>query len=394
MNFANAGLPVVLIDVSAEALERGMSTIRRNYSISVERGSITQGQMDAALALITPTTSYLAVADADILIEAAVEDLSLKQKIFAQLESASKASAILATNTSSLDIDVIAAATSRPQRVVGTHFFSPANVMKLLENVRGAKSAPETLATVMALGKTLGKVAVLAGNCNGFIGNRMFQFYNNGWEYLLEEGASPEQIDRVVTGFGMAMGPVAVRDLAGLDVAALVRAARAHTIPKEERISPLVERLVSMGRCGQKTGAGFYRYEGRKALPDPRVTQVIEAVAAQAGVVRREIRDEEIIPRMLAPLVNEGARILEEGIALRASDIDVTYCYGYGFPKHLGGPMFWAEKYGLERILTTMQSLADRLGPRYRPAPLLERLVAGGKGWAWAANDRGAHLPG
>jgi 3-hydroxyacyl-CoA dehydrogenase len=247
--------------------------------------------------------------------------------------------------------------------------------------VRGVNSSPETIATAMELGKTIDKVVVLAGNCEGFIGNRMFQFYNYAWEYLLEEGATPEQIDRVALDFGMAMGPVAVRDLTGLDVTASIRKVRARSLPKEERISPILERLLATGRKGQKSGAGFYRYDGRKAISDPEVTKVAEQVAAELGITRRKVADEEIMPRMLSPLVNEGAKILEEGIALRASDIDVTFCHGYGFPKHLGGPMFWAERYGLERILATMQDLSARLGPRYRPAPLLERLAASGKGW-------------
>jgi 3-hydroxyacyl-CoA dehydrogenase len=381
MCFANAGIPVTLIDVSEEALRKGLSIIEKNYATSVERGSTTQEQMRAALALIKPGTDYAAVGDADIVIEAALEDMALKTEVFARLDRLAPPHAILASNTSSLDIDEIASATSRPEKVIGTHFFSPANVMKLLENVRGAKSSPETIATVMALGKTIDKITVLAGNCNGFIGNRMFQFYNNAWEYLLEEGATPEQIDRVALDFGMAMGPVAVRDLAGLDVAALVRKARASSLPKEERISPLIERLVAAGRKGQKTNAGFYRYEGRKAISDPEVTKIIEQVAAEFGVKRRRVADEEIMPRMLFPLVNEGAKILEERIALRASDIDVVYCHGYGFPKHLGGPMFWAERQGFDRIIAMMKELAQRFGPRYRPAPLLERLAASGKGW-------------
>ena len=381
MSFANAGIPVTLIDLSDETLRKGMRTIERNYATSVERGSTTQDQMRAALALIKPAIDYAAVRDADIVVEAVFENMGLKKEVFSKLDRLAASHAILASNTSSLNIDEIASVTSRPGKVIGTHFFSPANVMKLLENVRGAKSAPETIATVMALGKTLDKVAVLAGNTDGFIGNRMFQFYNNAWEYLLEEGATPEQLDRVAEQFGFAMGPVAVRDLAGLDVAALVRKARAPSLPQEERISPLIERLVAMGRFGQKSGAGFYRYEGRKRSSDPQVTQLIEQVAAQFGVKRRSVADKEIMPRMLFPLVNEGAKILEEGIALRAGDIDVVYCHGYGFPKHLGGPMFWAERQGLDRIVVTLKGLAERFGPRYRPAPLLERLAASGGSW-------------
>jgi 3-hydroxyacyl-CoA dehydrogenase len=379
MCFANAGIPVSLIDVSVEALERGMARVQGNYATSVSRGSTAQEDMDTAMALITLSTAIEAVNDADIVIEAVFEDMALKKELFAKLDALAPPHAILASNTSSLNIDEMANATSRPAKVIGTHFFSPANVMKLLENVRGAKSSAETIATVMALGKTIGKVPVLAGNCDGFIGNRMFQFYNNAWEYLLEEGATPEQIDRVALDFGMAMGPVAVRDLAGLDVACLVRKARAPTLPKEERISPILERLVALGRHGQKTGAGLYRYDGRNPVADPAVLEVVEAVAAEFGVQRRIVRDDEIMPRMLAPLVNEGAKILEEGIVLRASDIDVVYCHGYGFPKHLGGPMYWAQQHGLGRIVSMMEDLSQRLGPRYRPASLLVRLVAEGK---------------
>jgi len=394
MCFANAGIAVTLIDVSEEALRKGMAVIEKNYVTSVERGSTTSVQMLAALARITAVTDYAGVTDADIVIEAVPENIALKKEVFEKIDRLAPAHAILASNTSSLDIDKIAAATSRPAKVVGTHFFSPANVMKLLECVRGAKSSPEAIATVMALGKAIDKVVVLAGNCDGFIGNRMFQYYNNAWEYLLEEGATPEQIDRVALDFGMAMGPVAVRDLAGLDVAALVRKARAPSLPKEERISPLIERLVAVGRFGQKVGAGFYRYDGRKAVNDPEVIKLIEQVAAEFGVRRRTVADEEIMSRMLSPLVNEGAKILTEGIALRASDIDVVYCHGYGFPKHLGGPMFWAERHGLDRIVVTMKALAERLGPRYRPAPLLERLAAAGKEWpSEGSQPRGGTTP-
>lgn len=379
--FANAGIPVTLIDVSDEAVREGMGLIEKSYATSVEHGSATREQMCARLALITPATDYAAASDVDIVVEAVFESMALKKEVFGKLDRLVAAQAILASNTSSLNIDEIAGATSRPGKVIGTHFFSPANVMKLLENVRGAKSSPQTIATVMALGKTLDKVTVLAGNADGFIGNRMFQFYNSAWEYLLEEGATPEQVDRVAEEFGFPMGPVAVRDLVGLDVAAMVRQARAPGLPKEERISPLIERLVAAGRLGQKSGAGFYRYEGRKRVSDPELLALIEQVATESGVKRRPVADAQIMPRMLFPLVNEGAKLLEAGIALRAGDIDVVYCHGYGFPKHLGGPMFWAERQGLERIVATMAGLAERFGPRYRPAPLLERLAASGESW-------------
>jgi 3-hydroxyacyl-CoA dehydrogenase len=305
--------------------------------------------------------------------------MALKKEAFAKLDKLAPRHAILTSNTSSLDIDEIASATTRPEKVVGTHFFSPANVMKLLENVRGKKSSPETIATVMNMHKVIDKVVVLAGNCNSFIGNRMFQFYNTGWEYLMEEGATPEQIDRVAVDFGFAMGPCAVRDLAGIDVAVMVRAARAPSLPKEERLSPILERLVAAGRYGQKTGAGVYKYEGRKQISDPETIKIAEQVAAEFGIKRRKVADEEIMPRMLYPMINEGAKILEEGIALRAGDIDVMYCYAYGFPKHLGGPMYWAQRQGFDKIIAMMKELSKSLGPRYQPAPLLERLAASGE---------------
>jgi 3-hydroxyacyl-CoA dehydrogenase len=306
--------------------------------------------------------------------------MKLKQEIFARLDQVAAPQAILATNTSTLDIDAIAAATSRPAQVVGTHFFSPANVMKLLENVRGKASSPQTLATVMALGRTLGKVPVLAGNCDGFIGNRMLGFYGLEAEFLLEEGATPEQIDRVMESFGFAMGPLAVRDLAGNDVGFLIRKGR--RLPPDERWSPILERLVAQGRLGQKAGKGFYRYEGRTRIPDPEVVQLIEGVSRDLGIERRQIPDQEILDRLLHPLVNEGARILDEGIAARPGDIDVVYVYGYGFPAWRGGPMYWAEGAGLQHAVATMQRLARTHGARWGPAPLLERLAASGQGWS------------
>jgi 3-hydroxyacyl-CoA dehydrogenase len=299
--------------------------------------------------------------------------------VFARLDKVAARHAILASNTSTLDIDAIAASTERPEQVVGTHFFSPANVMKLLENVRGRHTSAETIATVMALGRTLGKIPVLAGNCDGFIGNRMLMFYGSEAEFLLEEGATAEQSDRVMEGFGFAMGPLAVRDLAGNDVGFLIRKGR--KLPADERWSPILERIVGAGRLGQKTNKGFYRYEGRTRIVDPEVTSLIENVSRELGIRRRTIPDEEILDRLLHPLVNEGARILEEGIAIRASDIDVVYVYGYGFPAYKGGPMFWAEQAGLARVVDTMRGLAPTHGARWAPAPLLERLVAGKQGF-------------
>ena len=380
MTFANAGIPVALLDQSPEALERGLALIRKNYAVSVSRGSLPQARAEQALALIRGVGEYGALKDADILIEAVFETLKVKQQVFAQLDAVAAPHAILASNTSTLDIDAIAASTSRPQQVVGTHFFSPANVMKLLENVRGSRTAPEVIATVMALGKTLGKVPVLAGNCDGFIGNRMLAFYGLEAEFLLEEGATPEQIDRVIEGFGFAMGPLAVRDLAGNDVGFLIRQGR--TLPADERWSPILERLVADGRLGQKAGKGFYRYEGRTRIPDPQVQAIIEGVSRDLNIQRRDIADEEILRRLLHPLVNEGARIVEEGIALRAGDVDTVYINGYGFPAWRGGPMYWAEQCGLEHVVRTMQTLARTHGARWQPAPLLTRLAAAGQGWS------------
>jgi 3-hydroxyacyl-CoA dehydrogenase len=387
MSFANAGIPVAVLELSAEALERGLGLVRRNYAGSVARGTLTQARADEALGLIRGVSAYEALAEADIVIEAAFEELKVKQEVFARLDRAVAARAILATNTSTLDIDAIAASTSRPERVVGTHFFSPAHVMRLLENVRGARTSAQTLATVMALARRLGKVAVLAGNCDGFIGNRMLMFYGSEAEFLLEEGATPEQLDRVMEEFGFAMGPLAVRDLAGNDVGFLIRKGR--KLPADERWSPILERLVAAGRLGQKTGKGFYRYEGRTRVPDPEVTALIEAVSRERGIERRRIPDEEILERLLHPLVNEGARIVDEGIAIRASDIDVVYVNGYGFPAYRGGPMYWAERTGLARVVRTMERLAPSHGARWRPARLLERLAAAGKGWASLAGERG-----
>ena len=379
MCFANAGIPVRVLELSADALERGLAVIAKNYAGSVSRGSLTPQRAERALSLLQGVTAYGELGEADIVIEAVFEDMDVKKEVFGRLDRVAAPHAILATNTSTLDIDAIAAVTSRPEKVVGTHFFSPANVMRLLENVRGARSSPETLATVMALGKTLGKVAVLAGNCDGFIGNRMLMYYGSEAEFLLEEGATPEQIDRVMEGFGFAMGPLAVRDLAGNDVGFLIRKGR--TLPPDERFSPILERLVEQGRLGQKAGKGFYRYDGRTRIADPEVLTLIEGVSRDLKIRRRQIPDEEILDRLLHPLVNEGARIVDEGIALRADDIDVVYANGYGFPAWRGGPMYWAEQAGLKRVVETMQRLAPSHGARWRPAPLLEQLAAAGRGW-------------
>jgi len=380
MNFANAGIPVQLLELSQEAVDRGLGLIQKNYAASVKRGSLTEAAMERALALIKGVTDYEAVGGADIVIEAVFENMQVKKDVFTRLDEVCAPGAILATNTSSLDIDAIAEVTSRPQSVIGTHFFSPANVMKLLENVRSRHSSPQTIATVMSLGKLLNKVVVLAGNCDGFIGNRMLQFYSGEAEFLLEEGATPEQIDRVMEGFGFAMGPLAVRDLAGNDVGYSIRKAR--KIPADERFSPILQRVFEAGRLGQKSGKGFYRYEGRTRISDPDIMTLIEGVSRDLGITRREIPDEEILLRLLCPLVNEGARIVDEGIAIRASDVDIVYVNGYGFPAYKGGPMFWAQQFGFDKVIATMQKLAPTHGQRWKPAALLERLAASGKGWS------------
>jgi 3-hydroxyacyl-CoA dehydrogenase len=379
MSFANAGIPVALLEVSAEALARGLALLDKTYRTSVERGSLSAERAGEARARISGVREYSALAAADIVVEAVYEDLDVKRAVFAELDRVAAPHAILATNTSSLDIDAIAAATHRPGQVVGTHFFSPAHVMRLMENVRGRASSPETLATVMALARTLGKVAVLAGNCDGFIGNRMLMYYGAEAEFLLEEGATPEQIDRVIEGFGFAMGPLAVRDLAGNDVGFAIRKRR--TLPADERWSPILERLVGAGRLGQKSGRGYYRYEGRTRHADPEVLTLIEQVSRELGIERRVIPDEEILARLLHPLVNEGARLIEEGIAQRSGDIDVVYVYGYGFPAWRGGPMYWGQQAGLSGVVDTMRRLSATHGERWRPAALLERVAAAGGGW-------------
>ena len=383
MSIANAGLPVTVLESSAGALDRGMAIIRRNWAATVAKGRLTQAEMDARLARIRPTLDEADLGDADIVIEAVFEEMALKKEIFARLDRACKTEAILATNTSTLDVDAIAAATSRPERVIGTHFFSPAHIMRLMENVRGARTAPQTIATVMELAKTLGKVGVLVGVCDGFVGNRMLYAYRRQADFLLEEGASPEQIDRVLYDFGLPMGPYRMADLAGLDVSWRVRKAQAPTRPADLRYSPIADRICEQERFGQKTGAGWYRYEegSRVPIPDPAIHELIAGVSAELGIARRAVADDEIVPRCLYPLVNEGAKILDEGLALRASDIDVIWMHGYGFPRYRGGPMFWADLVGLRTVFDTMRRLHDEHGAWLEPAPLLKRLAEQGKGF-------------
>ncbi|HEX6774846.1 MAG TPA: 3-hydroxyacyl-CoA dehydrogenase NAD-binding domain-containing protein, partial [Methylomirabilota bacterium] len=353
MNFANAGIPVTVVEMAQDALDRGLAVVRKNYAGTVEKGRLSQADMDKRMGLITGSLDRGVVRDADIVIEAVFEEMGVKKEVFAALDKIAKPGAVLASNTSTLDIDEIASATSRPESVIGTHFFSPANVMRLLELVRGAKTSKETIATSSELSRRIAKVWVLAGNCDGFIGNRMLAPYLREAEFLVEEGATPQQVDKVIYDFGFAMGPFAMQDLAGNDVGWRIRKGKAATRRKDLRYSHVGDRLCEQGRFGQKTGAGWYRYEAgsRTPRPDPEVEAVIAACAKEGGIERRQVGDEEVLKRCLWALVNEGARILEEGIALRASDIDVTYLYGYGFPRYRGGPMFYADQVGLKQVL-------------------------------------------
>jgi 3-hydroxyacyl-CoA dehydrogenase len=379
MSFANAGIPVTLIEVNAEALERGLSIVDKNYAGSVKRGKLSKEQAQQRRSLIEGDTDYAALADVDLVIEAVFEDVELKKDIFGRLDKACKPGAILATNTSYQDVNEIAAATSRPEDVIGTHFFSPAHIMKLLEVVRADKTAADVLATCMALAKRIRKTPVMSRVCYGFIGNRMLQGYFREAQLCLIEGGTPESIDAAMYDWGMAMGPISVADLAGLDVGYKARAA----LPVEKRGDPrsyrVPDALVEMGRLGQKSGAGFYAYdaETRKKSSDPAVLEVIEREATALGIERRPIEADEIIDRLIFALVNEGLRILEEGIAQRPGDIDVVYVYGYGFPAWRGGPMHYADAVGLETVLARINEFRERFGEEnWTPAPLLEKLVA------------------
>ncbi|NQW08807.1 MAG: enoyl-CoA hydratase/isomerase family protein [Alphaproteobacteria bacterium] len=382
MVFANAGIPVTVVEAERERLDAGLEVIRKNYAATVAKGRLAQDAMDSRMGLITGATDMAALSGADIVIEAAFEDMQVKKDIFATLDQVCKPGAVLATNTSTLDVNEIASATSRPEDVVGTHFFSPANVMKLLENVRGAKSSPETIATVMALSKRLGKVGVLVGVCHGFVGNRMLHQYLREAMFLIEEGALPQDVDRVIYDFGFAMGPFTMADLAGNDVGWRVRQAQGR--PNNRRYSgTIADAICEMGRFGQKTGAGWYKYQGgdRTPIPDPDVEALIEKTSADLGITRRAISDQEILERCLYPLVNEGAKILDEGIALRASDIDVVWVHGYGFPRYRGGPMFWADTVGLDTITAAMKRFHAEHGDWMEPSPLMARLAEEGKGF-------------
>lgn len=390
MCFANVGIPVRLLEINDEALQRGIGIIRKNYSITVKKGKLTEDKVEQRLGLITGTTNYADLADVDLVIEAVFENPDIKKEVFAKLDAVCKPGCILASNTSYQDIDDIATATSRPEDVCGMHFFSPANVMKLLEVVRGEKTAKDVLATVMQLGKKIGKVCVLSKVCYGFIGNRMLSGYGREAQMLLMDGCTPAQVDSALENFGMAMGVIAMSDLAGLDVGYKARKAR-KDLPADPKGYIVADTLVEMGRLGQKSGAGFYKYDPatRARYSDPEVEALIREKAAELGIEQQSFSDEEILQRCFYPLVNEGALILEEGIAQRPSDIDVVYVYGYAFPAARGGPMFWADQVGLKKIYDKICQFRDQYGEQYwKPAPLLEKLATEGKTFAqWAAEN-------
>jgi 3-hydroxyacyl-CoA dehydrogenase len=383
MVLANAGIPVLVKEADQAALDRGMANIQRNYTSSVKRGRFTQQFADERLRLIQPTLSLDGFAGVDLVIEAVFEGMALKKEVFAQLDKVCKSEAILASNTSTLNIDEIASVTKRPQFVIGTHFFSPANVMRLLEIVRGEATNKEVIATCMQLSKQFGKVGVLVRNCRGFVGNRMFHPYVRESVFLLEEGATVEAVDSALFDFGMAMGPLAVGDLAGLDVGWRIRKEYRHLEKPGVRQAFAGDRLCEMGRYGQKTGAGWYKYdETRRAIPDPEVTALVKKWAAEAGIPQRQISREEIVDRCLYALVNEGARILEDGYALRAGDIDIIYINGYGFPAYCGGPMWYADSVGLKKVYERILEFHRQHGELWEPAPLLKQLAEQGKTFA------------
>ncbi|WP_186037637.1 3-hydroxyacyl-CoA dehydrogenase NAD-binding domain-containing protein [Burkholderia gladioli] len=383
MNFLNAGLPVTLLETKQEALERGLATIRKNYEAQVKKGKLSEEKLEARMALISPTLSYEDLKDADLIIEAVFEELGVKEQVFRKLDEVAKAGAILASNTSTLDVNKIAAFTRRPQDVVGMHFFSPANVMKLLEVVRGEHTAKDVLATVMQLAKNIRKTAVVSGVCDGFIGNRMVEQYIRQALFMLEEGALPAQVDRAIEAFGFAMGPFRMSDLAGNDIGWAIRKRRYLEQP-ELHYSKIADRLCELGRFGQKTGGGWYDYQAgeRRAKPSKLVDEMVLAYSKEAGVERREIADEEIVERLVYALVNEGAKILEEGIASKASDIDMVYLTGYGFPLWRGGPMLYADTVGLYNVERSMRRYAAGAnGDAWQPAPSIAKLAAAGKGF-------------
>lgn len=381
MSFVNAGIPVTVIETQQAALDRGMATIKKNYANTVSKGRLAQADMDTRMALLTPSLKLEDAKAADIVIEAVFERMDVKQALFKKLDAIAKPGAILATNTSTLDVDAIAAATKRPQDVIGTHFFSPANVMRLLEVVRGKKTAKDVLATTMKLGKTIRKLPVVSGVCDGFIGNRMIEKYGQQSLFLLDEGCSPAQVDAAAKRWGLAMGPFTMGDMAGLDIGWEIRKRRYQERPNFV-YSKVGDRICEAGRYGQKTGKGWYAYEAgnRTPIPDPEADAIIEAYRKEIGVKSRKISDEEIVERLIYALVNEAAVILQEGIALRASDIDMVYLTGYGFPAYRGGPMFYASTVGLDKVVAAIKRFQKGYqGDVWKLAPLLEKLAAEGK---------------
>jgi len=389
MNYANAGIPVLLKEADQAALDRGLATIRKNYEISAAKGKLTLEQMQRVLSLIRPTLTYDGFDRVDIVVEAVFENFDLKKSVFADLGRVTRPDCILASNTSTLDIDQLAQSSGRPANVIGHHFFSPANVMKLMEVVRGRASSPRTIATSLKLAKKLNKVGVLVGNCFGFVANRMLAYYLREAHLLLEEGAGVPQIDQVMTAFGMPVGPFGMQDIAGIDVGARIRQYLRSTgkTRAEGPESPVPDWLYEMGRYGQKTGAGWYRYESgsRAPIPDPLIEELAERAAGERGIIRRTVSDDEILSRIMVALANEGANVLDERIAIRPGDIDVIYAYGFGYPRHRGGPMAYADSLGLPHVLAKVKKYRARLGDHWQPAPLLERLAAAGKGFYDAA---------
>jgi 3-hydroxyacyl-CoA dehydrogenase len=384
MNFANAGVRVTVLETAQAALDKGLAVVKKNYESTLKKGRLTPAQFEERLALITGTLSYDDIADADLVIEAVFEDMGVKKQVFEILDRKARVGAILASNTSTLDLNQIAAVTHRPQDVVGLHFFSPANVTKLLEIVRGAKTAKDVLATALAVAKQIKKIGVVAGVCDGFIGNRMLNAYFRQMDFLLDAGALPQQIDRALESFGFAMGPYRVADLAGNDIGWSIRK-RLYTEYPDRPFSRIPDRICELGRFGQKSGAGWYDYKPgeRAAIPSEAVTKIVLEESERLGLKRRKVSDEEIVERALYSLINEGARILEEGVAARSSDIDIVYIAGYGFPDFRGGPMFYADTVGLANIVRAMRGFAKGYRPdAWEPAPLLQRLAAENRGFA------------
>ncbi len=382
MNFVNAGIPVTILETSQEFLDKGLAVVRGNYERSAKKGRFTAEQVEQRMGLLTPTLDYAAIGDVDMVIEAVFENMDIKKEVFAKLDAATKPECILASNTSTLDVNAIASVTKRPDKVIGTHFFSPANVMRLLEIVRGEKTSFETLATAQAVAKTINKIGVVVGVCDGFVGNRMLHYYGGQAEFMLEEGCLPHNIDDAIYDLGLDMGPLSMGDLAGLDVSWRIRQGRGlpERLPEGARYCGIPDLICERGRFGQKTGAGYYKYEkgDRTRYPDPEIEALIVNYSKAKGIQRRDISREEIIERSMYALINEGARILEEGIAQRASDIDVIYVYGYGFPAYLGGPMFYADTVGLDKVYKRVCEFSEQDPASWQPAPLLKKLAKEG----------------